>query len=124
MREQGKRWVMEVMERLHGDVLVLMISGKVSYYSRKIFQAVIKNAGTSGARTIIIDLSGVRWMDSAGLGLLVLGYLECERRQISLSVVGPQPSIKRLLEDANVASLLPVFATDEQALHYHKMAQV
>lgn len=107
---------MQVMERLHGGVLILVISGRFTYYSRRVFQAVIKNAESSGIRHIILDFSHVTWIDSAGLGLLALARIECEGHQVSMSLVGLQSPVKEVIEQASLSELIPIFPTENCVL--------
>ncbi len=107
---------MQVMERLQGDVLVLMLSGQLSFYSRKVFQAVIRNAGTTSAQHIIINLRDVTSMDSAALGFLALAHLNLIGKNVGMSLVAPPKHIKQMLEHANFIKLIPTFETEKQVL--------
>ena len=107
---------MQVMERLQGDVLVLMISGQLSFYSRKVFQAVIKNAGSTSAHHIIINLREVTSMDSAALGFLALAHLNLMEKNVGLSLVAPPKHIKNILEHAHFTKLIPTYETEKQVL--------
>ncbi len=107
---------MQVMERLQDDVLVLMISGQLSFYSRKVFQAVIRNAGATSAHHIVINLRDVTSMDSAALGFLALAHLNLMEKKVGLSLVAPPKHIKRILEQANFTKLIPTYETEKQVL--------
>ena len=107
---------MHVTERLQDDILVLMISGRLSFYSRKVFQAVIKNAQTTGANHIIVNLEGVTYMDSAALSLLALAYLNLMAKNVVMSLVGPPKPIREMLDQANFPKLIPTYASEEIAL--------
>jgi anti-sigma B factor antagonist len=111
---------MQVAERMQNTTLVLMISGRVTVYSRKVFQGMVKAARFSGAKHIIFNMQGVTFMDTIGLGGLVLAYLDLNGNHMAMSVVEPQQSVKTLLEDANFPDLIPTFPTEEtafQAIH-------
>ncbi len=107
---------MHVAERIQDDTLVLMISGRVTFYSRKVFQAIVNNARQSGARHIMFNLQGVTFMDSTALGGLALAYLNLKECDLAMSLVGPQQPIKGLLEQANFPALIPTFPSEESAL--------
>lgn len=107
---------MYVAERIHDKTLVLMISGRVTFYSRKIFQAMVKTARFSGAKHIIFNMEGVTYMDSSALGVLALAYLNLNEGDVVMSVVEPKQPIKSLLEEANFPSLIPTYPTEEIAL--------
>lgn len=107
---------MQVAERMQDTTLVLMISGRVTAYSRKVFQGMVKSARFSGARHIIFNMEGVTFMDTIGLGGLVLAYLDLNDNHMAMSVVEPQQPVKTLLEDANFPELVPTYPTEETAL--------
>lgn len=106
---------MHVAERIQDETLVLMISGRVTFYSRKVFQGIVKMARFSGAKHIIFNMQGVTFMDSAALGGLALAYLNLNEGDVAMSVVEPQQPVKTLLEDANFSSLIPTYPTEEIA---------
>ena len=107
---------MQFTERIHGDILIVVISGRLTFYSRKVFQAVIKNAGITGSQHVIINLEGVSFIDSAALGNLALAHLDLMAKHVPMSLVGPKPSVKKILEQANFSQLMPTYPTEELAL--------
>jgi anti-anti-sigma factor len=106
---------MHVAERIQNETLVLMISGRVTFYSRKVFQAIVSNARLSGAKHIMFNIQGVTFMDSTALGGLALAYLNLKECDLAMSLVGPQQSIKTLLEEANFPTLIPTYPSEESA---------
>lgn len=107
---------MQVTERIQGDTLIVMVSGRLTFYSRKVFQAIIKNAGSTGARHIIVNLHGVNFMDSTALGFLALAHLNLMTKNVTMSLVGPQQPVQKMLDQANFPQLIPTYATEELAL--------
>ena len=106
---------MYVAERRKDDTLVLMISGRVTFYSRKIFQAIVNNARLSGAKHIMFNIQGVTFMDSAALGGLGLAYLNLQECDLAMSLVGPPQPIRTLLDEANLPALIPTYPSEESA---------
>ena len=106
---------MHVTERIQDDTLVLMISGRMTFYSRKVFQAIVNNAQLSGAKHIMFNIQGVTFMDSAALGGLALAYLRLKECDLAMSLVGPQKRIKTLLDEANFPTLIPTYPSEESA---------
>jgi anti-sigma B factor antagonist len=62
---------------------------------------------------VIIDLSRVTRIDSAGLGQLMSCYSHLVRNQGSLKVVNATPEVKKVLDMTGITTLIPAF-TDEQ----------
>jgi len=106
---------MHVAERIQDETLVLMISGRVTFYSRKVFQAIVHSAQLSGAKHIMFNIQGVTFMDSTALGALALAYLNLKEHDLAMSLVGPQQPIKTLLDDANFPTLIPTYSSEEKA---------
>jgi anti-sigma B factor antagonist len=63
----------------------------------------------------IIDLSGVPYMDSAGMGLVMNHYVRCQTRGSRLVVVGANSRVLDLFKVTKVDSVLPMAATMEEA---------
>jgi anti-anti-sigma factor len=64
---------------------------------------------------IIIDLSGVPYMDSAGLGSLLGIMASCQRRGRGFGVTGAVDRIQTLFRVARVDGLIPTFNSVEIA---------
>ena len=60
------------------------------------------------ARHLVLDLSGVSAMDSAGIGELALLQTWAERKSVNVKYAGATPLVRRLLELTNLDSVLEV----------------
>lgn len=63
----------------------------------------------------ILDLTGVPYMDSAGLGMLVSHYVRCQNRGVRLVAAGVSPRVLQLFEMTKVDGFFPRVATVEEA---------
>jgi anti-sigma B factor antagonist len=71
----------------------------------------------SGAKPLIVlELSGLDFIESTGLGGIVAGYLRCRRNRGEVRFVAPQPSIHELLELTRLTQLFRIFDTIDAAL--------
>lgn len=57
---------------------------------------------------IVVDCSGLTFVDASGLGLLVRAHLDCEGRGVRLLLVDPPRCMTRLLAITELDSLLNV----------------
>ena len=64
---------------------------------------------------LIIDISQVPYMDSAGLGLLVNFYVAAQKNGRKLAIAGTTPRIMALFELTKVDALLKLYPTIEDA---------
>lgn len=65
---------------------------------------------------VIIDLSRVTRIDSAGLGQLMSCYSHLVRNQGELKMINPAPQIQNVLEMTGLSSLIPTFHSEEEAI--------
>lgn len=64
---------------------------------------------------LIIDLSQVPYMDSAGLGAILTAYASCQRNGKKFALAGISSRVMVLLEVTKVNTLLPIFGTVAEA---------
>jgi anti-sigma B factor antagonist len=65
---------------------------------------------------VIIDLSRVTKIDSAGLGQLMSCYSHLVRNQGSLKVVNAVPEVKKLLDMTGISTLIPAYSDEHEAV--------
>jgi anti-anti-sigma factor len=73
-------------------------------------------AGAAGARRVVLDLSGVEYLDSAGVRLVFEASRELARLGIDLALVQPRaPYVARILSLAAVGDMVPVYRSASDA---------
>lgn len=90
-----------------GNVPVVAVTGEVDVYSAPALKDKITELLESGQHTLIVDLSGVGFLDSTGLGALV------EARAATTEVGGALPLVcsqERILKLFTITGLDGVFA--------------
>jgi len=95
----------EVEQRPTG-ASVIQLKGPLTLSSLFEFQDLMrKQAGPA----IILDLSGVPYMDSAGLGAILGVLASCQRHNRGFGVTGVTDRIKTLFTVGRVDGLIPTF---------------
>jgi len=67
-------------------------------------------------RLLVLDLGDLEFICSLGLGGLVATYLYARQHQGRVVVAAPHPAVRELLELTRLTTLMPIFATAEEAL--------
>jgi anti-sigma B factor antagonist len=67
------------------------------------------------APKLILDFSGVPYMDSAGLGALVGAYVAAQRTQRKLAVAGTNTQVKALIDMTHVGTLIKSYSSVQEA---------
>ncbi|MGC4768496.1 STAS domain-containing protein [Micromonospora sp. DT44] len=69
----------------------------------------------SGAGVVVVDLAAVGFMDSSGLGALVIAYKAMRARDGWLRLAGAQPPVRKVLSITSVDRVIESFDTVEAA---------
>lgn len=87
---------------------VVSVCGDMDMATAPAFRAAVDRLVDEGVLTLRIDLSGVPFIDSSGLGSLVYGYRRLRDRDgaVVVSGVGPQPA--RVLRITHLDRILDV----------------
>lgn len=97
-----------VIAAITGDIDISTVSG--------LREPLFELAGTG--QTLIVDLNGVTFIDSAGLWVLVGAYRRAAECGGSLHAVCSRPHIRRLLWLTGVDRRIPLAATIDGALMF------
>ncbi len=103
---------MEIQERTIQGVVVLDLTGKLTIgEGDELLKERIGNLIQQGHRNLLLNLEGVPYVDSAGLGEIVRTYTTVSRQGGSLKLVN---LTKRITDLLAITKLLTVFETYEQ----------
>lgn len=85
---------------------VYHLTGRFTHSDNDAFSPVIKDVGTGPGRTILLDLSGLDYLDSFGIGLFLVARDEARHSANRLEFGEPKGAVRKLFELAGLASLL------------------
>ncbi len=100
---------MEIVERTVNDVTVLDLKGKMTLgEGDELLKDKINSLLAAGKKKLLLNLEGVPYIDSAGLGEVVRTYTTVSRQGGSLKLLNLTKRIEDLL---SITKLLTVFDT-------------
>jgi anti-anti-sigma factor len=106
--------VLEIQVEDAGDYTLCRPVGELDAYTVGQFREVLAELAT--ARRLLIDLSEVPFMDSAGLGALIGGIRRAREADGEVSVACSRPTLTRLLHTTGFDRIVPVTETVEDAV--------
>jgi len=81
------------------ELLTMLVAGDLDAVSSAGLQkAVVEVLRRHRPRGIEVDLRGVAFLDSAGIRALVLCHADAEQLGCRLTVAGPRPDVRRVLD--------------------------
>ncbi len=84
--------------------LTLKITGRFDFGVHQDFRRATDEAGAD-INSIIVDMSGVDYLDSSALGMLLVLRDKVGEKQSAVQIKGAKPEVKKILEIANFNKL-------------------
>jgi anti-sigma B factor antagonist len=101
--------------RTESGATVLAADGEIDIHTAPGLRARLSELEQAGVQTIVVDLSGVDFLDSSALGTLVGANKDLRANGGALKVVCARPSILRVFEITRLSEVIPVYDTVERA---------
>lgn len=108
---------LEVQTR-HADngVTVVAPTGRLDVAGAPALKDAINGAVTEGSPRVVIDLEGVSFVDSTGLGSVIAALKQIRSSQGELRLAAPNQQVRVVLELTTLDRVFPYYATLEEAL--------
>jgi anti-anti-sigma factor len=94
---------------------MVTVAGECDLHTGRQLRDVLTSEISRGARRMILDLSGLSFMDSTGMQVLLSVRTVLSVRGGTLSLVAPQPVVARILELTGADQYLPVYGSLDDA---------
>jgi len=109
---------MMIHEATQNGACILEGSGRLDFNTRKEILNAIKSALASGSRHIVFNLKDVTFIDSSGLGILLLASKDCDQSKVCFSLCASEGYVKDVLALGRIQKQIPIFDSLEQALSH------
>ncbi|MBU0899026.1 MAG: STAS domain-containing protein [Nanoarchaeota archaeon] len=107
---------MEIATREEKDVLIIDVSGDVDATNSQSLKTKIHEEIEDNKAKILINLSEVPYMDSAGLGLLVSCLKRANQHFSDLKLFGLREEVKSVFTLTRLDKVFQIFEDEETAL--------
>jgi anti-sigma B factor antagonist len=104
---------LDVTER--NGFAILAVKGEVDVYTAPRLRERIVELVSQGKHQIVVDLEGVDFLDSTGLGVLVGGLKRLRSHDGDLSLVCTQPRILKVFEITGLTKVFSIHDTVDAA---------
>jgi anti-anti-sigma factor len=110
--------------RNRGDVIIVHCQGRIVYRDEaaalsRLVGEILENGGK-----VVLDLSGVSSIDSAGIGELAFLYSWARSQNADLKCANPSPLVRELLDLTNLDSVLEIHPSLGEALAAFQTGEV
>src|ERR1700727_1674541 len=110
--------------RNRGEVIIVHCHGRIVYRDEAAALSRLVGEILQRGSKIVLDLSGVKSIDSAGMGELVSLHTQAQNRKADLKCASPSPLVRELLDLTNLDSVLEIPSSVGQAVSAFQGAEV
>jgi anti-sigma B factor antagonist len=108
---------LEVKERQAGDVTILDLSGEVRIGEGAVsLRDSIRNLSDQGKKKVLLNLAGVKYMDSTGVGELIANYTTVTKQGGQLKLLSLTDRIQNLLVITKLLTVFDSYDNEAEAL--------
>jgi anti-sigma B factor antagonist len=112
---------LNINERQAGDVTVLDMSGKITIGEGSVaLRAAIRRLLEESKKRILLNLAGISYVDSSGIGELVSSYTAINKEGGQLKLLNLTQKIQDLLTITKLLTVFDVYDSEADALNSFK----
>lgn len=99
-----------------GDTTILTPNGDIDINSQPDMAAALKNsASETGVQRLVVDLTGVPYMDSSGVATLIKASQDAKKRGHKLVLAAPQARVSSILQIAKLSTFFAIAPSVDEA---------
>jgi anti-sigma B factor antagonist len=107
---------MKIQSTTQGDIQVLELSGELDYHSSPELREKLTELTAKQSPKILVNLSGVDYMDSSGIATFVEAFQKAKRYQGRLVLTALTPTVRGVFEIAKLDSIFEITPTVAEAV--------
>jgi anti-sigma B factor antagonist len=108
--------VLDVGAQEMGKHVVVTVEGELDAYSGPKLRQLLLEQSEAKHHTLVVDLSGLTFTDSSGIGILVGAFKRANARGGAVCLLSPSGQLAKLLKMTGLTRVFPVFTCLQDAL--------
>ncbi len=97
------------LKQTEPEVITLTLRGPLNDETCALLDREVSRALTAPLRTLVLDMAGVDFVTSAGIGTIMKARTSLARKNADLAMVGLQPQVQKVFDIIRVLPMMPVF---------------
>ncbi|MFD6491801.1 STAS domain-containing protein [Streptomyces sp. NPDC059945] len=106
-----------ITSRVVDGVSVVSVSGEIDYSSGDQFHQALTTVRTEPPVRTVVDLGGVTFMDSSGLGAIIATYRSAQDSNGWIRIAAPTEPVLRVMQIIGLDTIIDCYPSSEQALN-------
>ena len=108
---------MNISTIVRQGVLIVRLEGELDMHVADEFRRTVDDAlDSSGVKYLLLNLKGVEFIDSSGLGVILGRYKKITSKGGRILITGVRAPVKRLFEFSGVLKIIKICTSETEAL--------
>jgi len=107
---------MTISESTQGAITILQAHGRLDTASAPETDRRLATIIEGGARQVVLDLSGLEYVSSTGLRVLLTAAKRMKQAQGKMALAAPTSQVRQILDTTGFETIIPLFDTTEKAV--------
>src|SRR6476660_2267571 len=108
---------LDITESVREEVAILTLKGRLTLGESNLIRERVTQLGAAGRFKVVVDLAGVDYIDSTGLGILVICFTSLKKQGGALKLVNPNKRNVELLLLTKLHTVFEVFNEVQDAVN-------
>jgi anti-sigma B factor antagonist len=108
---------LEIAESVREEVVILTLKGRLTLGESNSVRERIAQLSAAGKHNVVVDLGAVEYIDSTGLGILVICFTSLKKQGGALKLVNPNKRNVELLLLTKLHTVFEVFTEVQDAVN-------
>jgi len=102
--------------KLGNSAYLIEVQGEIDVYTSPRVKETINELIEKGKYFLVINLEGVRYIDSTGLGVLIGALKKVKENDGAVSLISTNPQIKKIFTITGLVKIFGIYKNEEEAL--------
>lgn len=107
---------METKLRKQDDVFIIDVQGELDLYNTSQLRELFSKMIEKGVKKVVINLAGVNYIDSSGIGTLINIHSLSQQKSISFCIANVEGTVKKVIELTKLTGFFPLASSLEEAV--------
>jgi anti-sigma B factor antagonist len=108
---------LQIRKRMNGDVAILDLDGRLTMGEGSVtLRESVRALLADGSKHILVNLAGVDYVDSSGLGEIVSAFATAKREDTTLKLLNLTERVHGLLQMTKLLTIFETFETEQDAV--------
>ncbi|WP_432177061.1 STAS domain-containing protein [Streptomyces sp. Tue6028] len=116
-RDEAEPARLAITSRTTGRITVLTVQGEIDHDSAGQFHQALNTGYSSSPPQVVVDLSGVTFMDSTGIQALAVTHRSTQSAHGWIRIAAPNDAVLRVIQIVGLDTVVACYPTLDQAIN-------